>query len=441
MKKKLLLFAMLLSSICSFAIDSVTFSDVTIMPGATGEVEVSYTSSDEEYIYSAFQIEIKLPDGVNVVEANLGEDVYENSPQMRVIYNNVSNNGERSCTFVGFSPSTLTGGLPTGEHQLFTFTLAADEEVALGEYALDVPCVEFTKVPVNATGTGNINALFLPATTLNLTIDFIVKNEEDLHFFFEWLGNRQGDNLRQQLNLHGVNIPLTYPAEIPEDADLTITNGSFSAGEGWNGATVFTVPSTSNFALDNINMDFSNQALPTSLTLFDVAGTLYLNEGTNIKGGGTTAINPSSGTVTLNGARLNGVELIAGEEMNLFSSAPLANNITVRVPEDQLHEGFRIMGPEDNYELALTDAFSVVVANDPKAWCVEVDDEGYLSLFPSFMLGDVNVDGEVNITDIILVVSYVLGDDVKMRIAAANVVRDKIISIADIAAIVSIVLD
>ena len=146
MKKKLLLFAMLLSSICSFAIDSVTFSDITIMPGATGEVEVSYTSSDEEYIYSAFQIEIKLPDGVNVVEANLGEDVYENSPQMRVIYNNVSNNGERSCTFVGFSPSTLTGGLPTGEHQLFTFTLAADEEVALGEYALDVPCVEFTKV-------------------------------------------------------------------------------------------------------------------------------------------------------------------------------------------------------------------------------------------------------------------------------------------------------
>ena len=135
------------------------------------------------------------------------------------------------------------------------------------------------------------------------------------------------------------------------------------------------------------------------------------------------------------------MELIAGEEVNLFSSAPLANNITVRVPEDQLHEGFRIMGPEDNYELALTDAFSVVVANDPKAWCVEVDNEGYLSLFPSFLLGDVNVDGAVNITDIILVVSYVLGDDVKMRIAAANVVRDKIISIADIAAIVSIVLD
>ena len=66
---------------------------------------------------------------------------------------------------------------------------------------------------------------------------------------------------------------------------------------------------------------------------------------------------------------------------------------------------------------------------------------GFFTLSPNFLLGDVNVDGAVNITDIILVVSYVLGDDVKMRIAAANVVRDKIISIADIAAIVSIVLD
>ena len=441
MKKKLLPLVMLLSSICSFAIDSVTFSEVTIMPGATGEVEVSYTSSDEDHIFSAFQIEVKLPDGINVVEAHLGDDVYENSPQMRVIYNNVSNNGERSCTFVGFSPSTLTGGLPTGEHELFTFTLAADEDVSLGEYSLDVPCVEFTKVPINSTGTGNINALFLPATTLNLTIDFIVKNEEDLHYFFEWLGNRQGDNLRQQLNLHGVNIPLTYPAEIPEDADLTIINGTFSAGEGWNGANVFIVPSTSNFSLNDITVDFSNPTLPSSLVLFDVSGTLYLNQGTNINGGGTNAITPSSGTVTLNGAHLNGVELMVGEEVNLFSAAPLASDITVRVPEDGLHEGFRIMGPEDNYPFTLTDAFSVVVANDPKAWCVEVDNEGYLSLFPAFLLGDVNVDREVNITDIMLVVNYVLGGKTKMRIAAANVVRDKIISIADIVAIVSIVLN
>lgn len=442
MKKKILLFVMLLSSICSFAIDSVTFSDVTIMPGATGEVEVSYTSSDKNHVFSAFQIEIKLPDGVSVVEAHLSEDVSDNYPQMSLIYNNVSNNGERSCSFVGFSSSSLTGGLPTGTHELFTFTLAADEEISLGEYSLDVPCVEFTKVPIDATGTGNITALFLPATTLNLTIDFIVKNEEDLHYFFEWLGNRQGDNLRQQLNLHGVNIPLTYPSEIPEDADLTIINGTFSADEGWNGATVFTVPSTSNFILNDITMDFSDPSLPTSLNLFDVAGSLYLSTGTNILGGGTTVIAPSSGTVTLNGAKLNDVELMAGEEVNLYSSAPLTDNITVRVPEDGLHEGFRIMAPEDNYQFTLADAFSVVIANDSEAWCVEVDNEGYLSLFPAFLLGDVNVDGQVNITDVVLVIGYVLGDNVKIRrLAAANVAKDKIISISDIVGIVNIIFN
>lgn len=437
MKKKILLFVSLLSSLYSFAIKSVSFSDVTIMPGSTGEVKVSYTCDDEENIYSAFQIEINLPDGVKVVEAHLGEEVMEYYPQMTIIYNN----GAGSCSFVGFSPSSLSGSLPTGEHELLTFTLAAEEEEALGEYSLDVPCVEFTKVPANTSGSGNITALFLPPSTFNLTIDFIVKNEEDLHFFLEWLGNRQGNNLQQQLNLHGVNIPLTYPAEIPEEADLTITNGTFSGGEGWNGTNVFIVPSTTNLTLNGVTMDFSNPALPGSLNLIDVAGSLYLGTGTNIQGGGTTVISPSSGTVTLDGAKLNGVELVAGKEVNLFSSAPLEGDITVRVPEDGLYEGFRIMAPEDDYQFSLVDAFSVVVANDPQAWLVEVDSEGYLSLFPAFLLGDVNVDGQVNITDIVLVVGYVLGDNVKIRLAAANVAKDKIISISDIVAIVAIVMN
>ena len=432
---------MLFTSVCSFAVDSVTFSDATIMPGATCEVEVSYSSSDEDYFFSAFQIEIQLPDGVKVVDAQLGDDVCGNSPQMRIAYNNVSNNGKSSCMFVGFSPSSLTGGLPTGKHELFTFTLEAEEEVSLGEYVLDVPTVEFTKVPVSSPEKDNITALFLPATTLNLTIDFIVKNEEDLHYFLEWLGNRKGDNLRQELNLHGVDIPLTYPVEVPEDADLTITNGSFSAGEGWNGAPTFIVPPTSNFSLSAVDVDFSDASLPASLVLFDVAGTLYLNQGTNIQGGGATTISPTTGTVTLNGAQLNGVELVAGEEVNLFSSSPLTGDITIRVPEDALHEGFRIMGSEDGYPLTITDAFSVVVANNPKEWRAEVDSEGYLSLFPTFLLGDVNVDGQVNITDIVLVINYVLGEDIHIRLAAANVAYDKIISIADIVGIIEIVMN
>lgn len=431
---------MLLSSLCSFAIDSVSISDVTIMPGATGEVEVSYTSSDEDNIYSAFQFEIKLPDGLSVVDAILDDDVYAYSPQMRIIYNNFTINGEKSCTFLAFSPTSLDGGLPTGEHGLFTFTLAAADDMPLGDYQVDVPCVEFTKVPINSTGTGNINALFLPAMKFNVTIDFVVKTEEDLHLYLNWLGKQKGENLHQQLDLHGVNIPLTHPAEIPDGADLTISNGSFSADKGWSGATVFTVPSNSNLTLNAITMDFSSSTLPASLVLYDVAGTLHLGQETKLLGGGTTMVSPSTGTVSLHGAQLDGVELMAGEEVCLFSSEPLDGTITVRVPDDGLYEGFRIMGPEGDYQLTLTDAFSVVVANDPKGWCVEVDNEGFLSLFPAFLLGDVNCDGQVNITDIVLVVGYVLGEKVNIRLAAANVVRDKIISISDIVAIVDIVL-
>ena len=441
MKKKLLFLAMLFSSLCSFAIDSVTFSETTIMPGATGEVEVSYTCSDQANIYSAFQIEIKLPDGLNVVKARLSEEVEEECPSLNIAFNNVVTNGERICTLLGFSPTTLSEGLPLGTHKLFSFTLAADDGMPLGDYQIDVPNVEFTKVPMGATGTGNVTALFLPSTSFNVEVGFVVKNEEDLHHYLDWLDMQVGANLHQQLNLHGVDISLTHLVEMPAEADLTITNGSFSAGKGWTGATVFSVPSTSSFSLNDVTLDFSAKNLPASLCLIDVAGTLFLGNGTVVKGGGAMTISSSSGTVTLDGAQLNDVELVTGKEVCLFSAAPLEGNIKVRVPEDGLHEGFRIIGPVEGYQFTPTDAFSVVVANNPKEWCVEVDSEGYLSLFPAFLLGDVNVDGEVNITDIVLVVGHVLGDDVKMRIAAANVVRDKIISISDIVAIVAIVLE
>lgn len=432
--------AMLLSSLCTPAIDNVSFSDVTIMPGGTGEVNVSYTASDEENLYTAFQIEMNLPNGINVVEAHLGDDVYDEAPDMMLVHNMDSSNGERCCVFLAFIPGSKIETLPLGEHTLFSFTVAADDNIALDDYAISVYCVEFTKIPINSVGSGYYEGVFLPKAMFNVDVDIIVDDEEDLHHFFNWLSKQEGDNLKRQLDLHDVEIPLTHQAETPVGSNLTITHGAFIADKEWNGKTVFTIPSNSTLSLDNMTIDFSNTALPTPLTLFDVAGTLRLGKGTNVLGNGSTMISPSSGKICLDGARLDGVDLLADKEVQLFSSASLAGTTSVRVPSDCLREGFRIMAPEDGYKFTLSDAFSVSIANDSKAWCVEVDSEGYLALFPAYLLGDVNVDGSVTVTDAVLVINHILGEKVKMREAAANIVRDLAITVSDVVSIIEIIL-
>ena len=57
------------------------------------------------------------------------------------------------------------------------------------------------------------------------------------------------------------------------------------------------------------------------------------------------------------------------------------------------------------------------------------------------MMGDVNGDGEINVTDVMFMVDYVLtGYDINFEAAYADLNNDKVITVADVALLVEIIL-
>ncbi len=61
---------------------------------------------------------------------------------------------------------------------------------------------------------------------------------------------------------------------------------------------------------------------------------------------------------------------------------------------------------------------------------------------PSFIRGDVNMDGKVNVSDVTTLISYVLGNDVSsFNILAANLNDDDDINVSDVTLLISIVLN
>lgn len=59
---------------------------------------------------------------------------------------------------------------------------------------------------------------------------------------------------------------------------------------------------------------------------------------------------------------------------------------------------------------------------------------------PKYILGDANNDGEVSVSDLSLVASYILGEDVEMNMKNADYNEDGIITVADLSAIASLIL-
>ena len=63
---------------------------------------------------------------------------------------------------------------------------------------------------------------------------------------------------------------------------------------------------------------------------------------------------------------------------------------------------------------------------------------GYFTLKPAFKKGDVNGDGAVNVTDVTMLVSMILGNTAIN--AAADVNEDTQVNVTDVTALVSIIL-
>ena len=85
------------------------------------------------------------------------------------------------------------------------------------------------------------------------------------------------------------------------------------------------------------------------------------------------------------------------------------------------------------------DGFDFTVDTDSAnyfVWC-----KGYFRLPSSYLMGDVNNDGSVDISDVVLTVNQILGNPSDIfHSAFADMDRDETISISDVVMIVNIIL-
>ena len=79
--------------------------------------------------------------------------------------------------------------------------------------------------------------------------------------------------------------------------------------------------------------------------------------------------------------------------------------------------------------------------DEDKPVATEVDDDGYGALTDDFLMGDVNCDGVVTITDAACIQEFIMGHTPPIfRLAAADLNGDGNISISDAVAVVEQVL-
>ena len=130
MKRKILLLAAVLSNIIAIhAANYLTVSDVTIPQGGTGNISVALTNDKD---YTAFQMKITLPAGLNYVSVNKGARMAEDHS-----LSGKGSTGMITCLSTANTPFTGNSG------ELFTITVSVDNEVSVGT-SLDVSLTEIS---------------------------------------------------------------------------------------------------------------------------------------------------------------------------------------------------------------------------------------------------------------------------------------------------------
>lgn len=442
--------------LCATA-QTIHMEEVTLTRGYEAEIAMDY---DFDAPYYGMQMDFTLPEGIFLDSCKLSRSLAEAGYQL---YHAQLKSGRQRIMAVNMGLQPIA----TGQGELLSLCISSDPEMAMDTYAIVVSYLELTDTDGKAVVLAN--------EEYSLTVLIEVDDQDDFQDYLDFLDNcaqnildgsedpEEEDPFQAYLNLLA-DIPMDTTASQPAFTDLTIDGGAFLPATDWSGGAVFVIPNTSTLTLVNNTVDCNiatsemvgsprrpggdGRALAKgaaqTLTLFDVTGTLHLGEGSVVKGreaGGATlvAMAPEA-KVYLDGATVNDVTLLLNEGVNVFATKPLDGKVAVKVPEGCLREGFRILAPAEGHAFTLEDAMAVSIA-DSDEWAAEVDDEGFLALFPLDKLGDVNRDGQVNVTDAMLIVQKVLGGDVAVfREAAANVVRDGSITISDVQAVVEMIL-
>lgn len=169
MKKNLLFLLALIVSLQGFANSNaeeyitVDFQDVNVPQGGTGEMVVTWNNRTNEYAQdgelSGFQIEFVLPEGIRLVDAQLGEEIKEHNPAMVLNFNPRKPNGNTSI--IAFQ--TALKPMPTGECELLRLKFEADPDMQMESYSINTSKIEFA-----AKIEGSFEACILPDCTFNI---------------------------------------------------------------------------------------------------------------------------------------------------------------------------------------------------------------------------------------------------------------------------------
>ena len=348
---------------------TIHVEEVTLSRGYEAEISVGY---DFEEPYYGLQMDFTLPEGIFLDSCKLGTGIQEAGYQF---YHALLKSGKHRI----LASNMQLQPIATGQGELVRLFISSDPEMAMDTYAIVVSYLEVTAASGQAVVLANEEA------ALHVLID--VNDQDDFQDYLDWLAREAQKKMDeandpdeedpfQALLYLSAQIPVDETASQPEHSDLTIDGGDFLPVTDWSDGAVFEIPQFSSLTLLNNTLDCNvatsemvnnpQQSVAGKakakgdtppLTLFDVTGVLHLGEGSTVKGreAGTTLINiAENAKVYLDGATINDVTLLLNNDLNVFATKPLADNVIVKVPEGCLQEGFRLMAPAGGHSFTLT---------------------------------------------------------------------------------------
>ena len=300
-----------------------------------------------------------------------------------------------------------------------------------------------------------------------------VYDEDDLQAYLDWLAENPGgeatstESNPQVLDLEGREIQLTKPVTIPTGCHVFIKNGVFKPIVApWGYDKLFIVPTGCSLRMDYVTVNMFSDTYylvngkPVQRCLFDIAGHAWFGKGFVVNGyynkrytatdtyiPGAMVNIAANGRVVIDGGVFNNVVLRLSNALGLYFRSAAAGYFHVYVPSAYRYNGFRIFGPWGGYIPQDGDGnlFNVINSGDADgdtAMAVDVDEEGYGELTDDFLIGDVNCDGIVSVTDVACITQYIMGTKPPVfRLAAADVNGDGDITISDVTALLNKVLN
>lgn len=292
-----------------------------------------------------------------------------------------------------------------------------------------------------------------------------VWDEDDLEAYIAWLNTYKSTEAAsteanpQVLDLGGRDIVVTRPVVWPTGSHVVIRNGRFVVNTTLTYDYLFQIPANSSLRLEGVTVDYSsrNYYLVNNTVvqryIFDVTGKLYIGTGTVIKGYFDNLIVPTdtyipgaairvatTGRIYLLGGQLTDVVIRLTSTVNVFIGRALTSNVYFYLPTAYQNKGFRIVGPNSGYTISQSDIGYLKFCGKYQ-WDLTKDAQGYVVIGDRYLLGDVNADGEVNVSDVMTTMLYVMGYNPPVFIfKAGDINLDKNINVSDVMLIVGIIM-